>query len=99
MPLHATINNVVRSVRGMRTALPEQHAGAVHLLAAERAQEVRYEAIHQLEVRRERRRVLLRVVEHFLAVALGIHRRARAAVDEDELRAEDEALALLIRAH
>src|SRR5207248_19537 len=64
------------------------------LLAAERAEEVRDQAVHQLEIRRQRRRILLRVVEDLLAIALRVHRRAGAAVDEDELRPENEAFAL-----
>ena len=57
-----------------------------------------HQAVHQLEVRRQRRRVLLRVVENLFAVALRVHRRAGAAVDEDELRPQDEAFALHVGA-
>src|SRR5262245_9574631 len=68
--------------------LLEEDARPFDLLAAQRAEEVRYEPIHQLEIGGQRRRVLLSVVENLLAIALGVHRRARPAVDEDELRAE-----------
>src|ERR1041384_1230374 len=77
----------------------QQHAGPFDLLAAERAEEVRDQAVHQLEIRRQGGRVLLRVVEDFLAVALRIDGRAAAAVDEDELRLQDKALALHVGAH
>src|SRR5689334_198519 len=41
----------------------EKDARALDLLAAQRAQEVRHQPIHQLEVGRQRRRVLLSRVE------------------------------------
>src|SRR5204862_7071981 len=85
-----------KEFRAGRAVLLEKDPGAFDLLAAEGAEEIRDDAVHQLEVRRQRRRVLLRVVEDLLAVRLRIHRRARAAVDEDELRTEDEALPLLV---
>src|SRR3954454_8286461 len=75
-------------------SLLEQNSRAANLLAAERAQKIRDQPVHQLEVRRQRRRVLLRVVENLLAVALRVHRRACPAIDEHELRTKDEALAL-----
>src|SRR5207302_1013292 len=81
------------------SSLFEQHACAADFLAAERTQEVRHQPVHQLEVRRQRRRVLLRVVKDLLAVALRVHRRAGSAVDEDELRPQDKAFALHVLAH
>lgn len=42
--------------------LLQQHARAAHLLAAERAQEVGHQAVHQLEVRGQRRCALLHVI-------------------------------------
>src|SRR2546423_8348811 len=74
----------------------QENARAFDLLRAQRAEKIRNEAVHQLEVRRQRRWVLLRVVENLFAIALRVHRRAGAAVDEHELRAQDEAFALLI---
>src|SRR5437868_2030051 len=74
--------------------LLQQHPGAADLLAAQRAEEVWHQAIHQLEIRGQRRRVLLSVVENFFPVAFRVHRRAGAAVDEHELGPQDEALAL-----
>ena len=47
----------------------------------------RNDLVHQLEIGRQRRRVLLRVVEDLLVQRLGVQRRAGAAVDEDELAA------------
>src|SRR5437899_12040701 len=73
-------------------ALLQEHAGAADLLAAERAEEVGDEPVHELEIRRQRRRILLRVVQDLFPVTLRVHRRAGAAVDEYEFRAEDEAL-------
>src|SRR3954471_3946657 len=73
--------------------LLEQDSRAPNLLAAERAQEIGHQAVHQLEIGRQRRRILLRVVEDLLAIAFGVHRRAGAAVDEHELRPQDESLA------
>src|SRR5262249_30991849 len=46
-----------------------------------------------------RGRVLLSVVENLFPVTLRVHRRAGSTIDEDELRAEDEALALHVRAN
>src|SRR5207302_8783522 len=77
-----------------RVSLLQEDARSADLLAAERAEEVRDQAVHQLEIRRQRRRILLRVVEDLLAIAFRVHRRARAAVDEDELRPKNEAFAL-----
>src|SRR6187397_1693096 len=71
---------------------------ALDLLAAQGAQEAGHEPIHELEVRGQRRRGLLRAVEHFFLVTFRVDRGARAAIDEDELRLEDEAFALHISA-
>src|SRR3954468_16434889 len=79
--------------------LLQEHPGPADLLTAERAQEVRHQAVHQLEVGGQRRRVLLGVVQDLLAVTLGVHRRAGTAVDEHELRSQDEALALHVLTH
>src|SRR5215471_19487045 len=81
-----------------RWRLLQQDPGAADLLAAERAEEVRHQPVHQLEVRRQRRRVLLRVVQDLFPIALRVQRRAGAAVDEDELGPQDEALALHVGA-
>src|SRR5262245_28938140 len=83
----------------VKAGLLQEHARALDLLAAQRAQKVRDEPVHELEIRRESRRVLLRVVQNFLAVALRVHRGASPAVDEDELRTQDEALPLHVGAH
>src|SRR5438093_6901195 len=48
-------------------ALLQEHAGAADLLAAQRAEKIGHDAVHQLEIGRERRRVLLRVVQNLLA--------------------------------
>src|SRR5262245_58019474 len=77
----------------------QQHSRALDLLAAQRAEEVRHEPVHQLEVRRQRRRILLRVVEDLFTIALGVQRRAGTPVDEDELRPQDETFALHVGAH
>src|SRR5579884_1893188 len=82
-----------------RPGLLQKDAGSLDLLAAERAQEARDQAVHQLEIRGERRRALVRVVEHLFAEVLRVHDRAGAAVDEDELRLQDVALALHVGAH
>src|SRR5437016_14656870 len=79
-----------KELRG--SVLLQEAACPLDLLAAERAQEVGHEPIHQLEIGRERRRVLLRVVQDFFAVAFRIHCRAGASVDENELRPQDETL-------
>src|SRR4051794_11257323 len=78
--------------------LLEQDAGPLDLLAAERAQEVRHEAVHQLEIGRKRGRILLRVVEDLFPVALRVHGCTGPAVNEDELRAQHEPFALHVRA-
>src|SRR6185369_13859247 len=80
-------------------SLLEKDAGALDLLAAQGAEEARNQAIHQLEIRRQRRRRLVRVIEDLLVEALRVQRGATAAVDEDEAAVEAEALALLIRAN
>ena len=79
--------------------LPQEDAGAADLLAAERAEEVRDQPIHQLEVGRQRRRVLLRVVKDLFPIRFGVHRDAGSAIDEDEFGPEDEALSLHVGAH
>src|SRR6185503_7176780 len=80
-------------------ALLQEDPGALDFLAAQGAQETRNQAIHQLEIRRQRRRRLVRVVEDLLVEAFRVQRRAAAAVDEDEPAVEAETLALLIRAN
>src|SRR5262245_43938711 len=75
--------------------LLQQDAGALDLLAAQRAEEARNQPVHQLEVRRQRRRGVVGGVEHLFAEALGVERGARAAVDEDETAGKRKALALL----
>src|SRR4051812_38310947 len=72
--------------------LLEQDSSAANFLAAECAEKIGNQAVHQLEIGRQRRRILLRVVEDLLAIAFGVHRCAGAAVDEHELRPEDEPL-------
>src|SRR5204863_1731907 len=90
-----TVSRGLRSVRGEPEGnLVQQDAGAADFLAAQGAEEVRDQTVHQLEVRRQRGRVLLRVVENLLAIPLRIDRRARAAVDEDEFRLKEEPFAL-----
>src|SRR6185503_451468 len=74
--------------------LLQQDARAFDLLAAQRAEEGRDEAIHQLEVRRQSRRGLVRVVQNLLAEALRMQCRAAAAIDKDETAIEAESLAL-----
>src|SRR4030095_13880548 len=80
-------------------ALLEKNARALDFLAAQGAQEARNQAIHQLEIRRQCRRRLVRVVEDLLVEAFRVQRGAAAAVDEDEAPVEAETLALLIRAN
>src|SRR5437867_100043 len=57
-----------RAARGDELAWPtaallQQDASAADLLAAERAEEVGDEPVHELEIRGQRRRILLRVIE------------------------------------
>src|SRR5687768_14007314 len=78
---------------GWIQALIEQDARALDLLAAERGEEVRDQLVHQLEVRRQRRRLAVGVVEDRLGEPLRVQRRSGTAVDEDEPAAEPEALA------
>src|SRR6266850_8123848 len=75
-----------------RPRLLEKDAGALDLLAAERAEEARDQPVHQLEIRGKRRRALVRVVEHLFPEVLGVHHGPGAAVDEDELRLQDVLL-------
>src|SRR5262249_1290512 len=84
--------------RSRQTLLLHANARPLALLGAQRTEEVGHDAVHQLEVRRQRGRFLLRVVEHFLPASLRVDRRARAAVDEDELRLQHEALAFHVDA-
>ena len=63
-----------------------------------RAQEARNQPVHQLEVGGQRRRLLLGRIEDFLVEPVGIEHGAGAAVDEDEPRLDDEALALHVNA-
>src|SRR6185503_10548033 len=79
-------------------ALLQKNPRSLDFLAAERAQEARNQPVHQLEIRRERRGALVRVVEHLFPEVLGMHHRAGAAVDEDELRLQDVTLALHVGA-
>ena len=72
--------------------LLQQDPGAADLLRAQRVEEARNELVHQLEIGRQRRGVLLCAVEHLLGELLRVERRAGPAVDEDELRREDEPL-------
>src|SRR5688572_10760166 len=75
-------------------ALTQEHARAADLLRAQGAEKARNEPVHELEIRRERRRVLSRFVEDLLTERFRVDRRARTAVDEDEFRAQDEPLPL-----
>src|SRR6186997_444903 len=75
-------------------SLFDQHPGSSYALRAEGAQEARDDLVHQLEVGRQRRRVVVLVVEPFFAQCFRINLRARAAVNEDEFLLQDEALAL-----
>src|SRR6476660_2846738 len=88
-----------RSVSPWVHGLFHEDPRALNLLAAQGAQEAGHEPIHELEVRGQRRRGLLRAVEHFFLVAFRVDRCARAAIDEDELRLQDEAFALHVGAH
>src|SRR6185295_14980227 len=71
---------------------------ALDLLAAQGAQKAGHQAVHQLEIRGEGGRGLLRAVEDLFLVALRVDRGPGPAVDEDELRLQDEALALHVGA-
>ena len=68
----------------------QEDARPLDLLAAEGAEEIGRDAIHQLEVRGERGHVLLCRVEHFFLVRLGVERGAGVAVDEDGLFGETQ---------
>src|SRR6185503_5474634 len=72
----------------------EQHSGATDLLTAEGGKEIRDQAVHELEVRRQRGHVLRRGIEHLFPMRLGMHRRPGAAVDEHELRTKHVAFAI-----
>src|SRR5215471_3876294 len=78
--------------------LLQQDSGAFDLLGAERAEEVGDDAVHQLEIRGERGGLVLRVIERFFTARQRGNRRSGAAVDEDELRTQHEALALHVDA-
>src|SRR4029077_10882483 len=80
------------------TDLFHEDPRSLDLLAAEGAQEAGHQAVHQLEIRREGRGGLLRAVENLFLVALRVDRRPSPAIDEDELRLQDEALALHVGA-
>src|SRR4249920_2212180 len=83
---------------GPMAGLLEEDAGSADFLRAQGVQEARDQLVHQLEVRRKRRGVLLSVVEHLLVERFGVERGSRTAIDENELRSEDEAFTLLERA-
>src|SRR6188474_2236286 len=85
-------------VRRYVEVLAEQDAGAADLLRAQSPEEHRDHLVHELEVRRQRRRVLLGVVEDLFARGLGVQRRAGTTVNEDELRSDRESLPLHIQA-
>src|SRR5581483_788123 len=78
--------------------LAKEDAGAAHFLGAQRVEERRDQRVHHLEVGRQRRRVLLRRVEALFAERLRVDRRAGAAVDEHEFRAQHIAFALHVDA-
>src|SRR5882672_6885676 len=75
---------------GPTGGLLEENPSAPDLLGAERAEERGHDPVHQLEVGGQRRDALLRVVEDLLVERLRVEDRARAAVDEDEARLQDE---------
>src|SRR5438105_11204126 len=79
--------------------LLEQYARAANLLCAQRAQEARHDAVHQLEICRQSWDALLLRIENLFAIALGMQNGAAAAVDEHEPRLQDKALAFLICTH
>src|SRR6185369_159646 len=81
------------------TALFEKDARPFDLLAAQRAEEARDQPVHQLEVRRKRRRALVGVIKHFFPEILRVHHRAGAAVNENEFWLQDVPLALHVGAH
>src|SRR5207244_3856164 len=69
-------------------------AGAPDLLGRDHPQEIREEPVHELEIRRERRHLLILAVEDLFRELLLVQGLARAAVDEVELGVQAEALAL-----
>src|SRR6188472_3384625 len=76
----------------------EENPRAPDLLRTERVQEARQQAVHQLEVGRERRRVLVLRIEALLVEALAVEHLAGAAVDEHELRRERVAFQVAVGA-
>jgi hypothetical protein len=68
--------------------LLQQNSRAADLLCAEDVEELWHDGVHQLEVRGQRRGVLVLIVQALLAELLRRDRRAGPAVDEDELLGE-----------
>ena len=83
---------------GLKRSLLEQDSGPADLLGAQRAQERGHDPVHELEVGRQRGDALLRVVEDLFVERIGVEDGAGAAVDENEPRLQDEALALHVGA-
>src|SRR6266705_5667227 len=76
--------------------LLEEDAGPADLLGRDDPQEVGQEAVHELEVRGERRDLLLLSVEDFLGELLLVQGLPGAAVHEVEVGVQAEALALAV---
>src|SRR5688500_11814548 len=66
--------------------LAEEDAGAADLLGRDHAQEVRQQPVHELEVGRQGRDLLLLAVEDFFRELLLVQGLPGAAVHEHELR-------------
>src|SRR5262249_34000121 len=79
-----------------RRPLSQQDTRAADPLRRDHPEEVRQQPVHQLEIRRERRDLLLLAVQHFFGELLLVQQLARAAVDEVEVGGQAEALAFEI---
>src|SRR5690606_19490924 len=81
-------------LKGGRIASFQENARAANACRAQGVQKRRQQRVHLLEERRQCRNVLLRRVQTLLPVALLVEHGPGTAVDEDEFRPQDEALAL-----
>src|SRR5215831_15629322 len=81
------------------SGLLEEDTRAADLLCAQRAQEARHDAIHQLEIGRQRGNALRLRIQDLFAEAFRVEDGAGSSVDEDEARLQDEALPLHVRPH